>query len=59
MGSPISPSIANLFVEQLEGKALDSFLHNRPKTWLRYVDDVFSILKKAHVKVLFRHLNNN
>ena len=34
-----------------------SFVH-RPRVWLRYVDDVFSIVKKTRVEELLKHLNN-
>ena len=58
MGSPTSLSVANLFVAQLEKKALNSFQHVRPKIWLSFVDDVFSILKKSSVNALLQHLNS-
>ena len=38
MGSPISPLIANLFMEEFEVKALSSCPHP-PSIWLRFVDD--------------------
>ena len=40
MGSPLSPVIANLFMEALESKALE-LSPLRPKMWIRYVDDTF------------------
>ncbi len=42
MGSPLSPLIANLFMESLEKKALESS-PQKPKIWLRYVDDTFVV----------------
>ena len=56
MGSPASPCIANLFIARLESNALDSF-PTSTKLWLRYVDDVFSIVKRAVVDQLLSHLN--
>ena len=41
MGSPISPLIANLFMEKFEVKVLSSAPH--PNIWLRFVDDTFVI----------------
>ena len=40
MGSPLSPTVANLFMESLEEKALESS-PQKPRIWLRYVDDTF------------------
>ena len=57
MGSPVSPVVANLFMEHFEQKALATFLHPI-KFWGRYVDDALSILKTAQEDGLFTHLNN-
>ena len=46
MGSPISPIIANLFMEDLETRPL--IHHTPPSRWKRYVDDTFTIIKKDH-----------
>ena len=56
MGSPLSPVVANIFLADLEQKALDQF-NIRPSFWCRFVDDVFSIVKRAVVKKLLDHLN--
>ena len=56
MGSPVSPIVANLFMAKLENRALTTFA-SPPKVWLRYVDDVFSIVLKQTVDNLLRHLN--
>ena len=57
MGLPISPIIANLFMEEFEEKALDSCPHP-PSLWLRFVDDIFGITKADHRKPLLQHINN-
>lgn len=41
MGSPLSPLIANLYIEQFEQMALSSFPFT-PKEWKRFVDDIFA-----------------
>ena len=38
MGSPLSPIVANLFMENFEKRALDSF-PLKPLRWKRFVDD--------------------
>ena len=42
MGSPVSPVVANLYIEDL---VLES-AHVQPRLWRRYVDDTFCIVKK-------------
>ena len=51
MGSPVSTIVANLYMENLEGEALQS-APNPPRLWLGYVDDIFVIQQQAN-KQLF------
>lgn len=56
MGSPLSPFLADLFMSHLETKLkIDGIL---PRVWLRYVDDVWAIIKKHHLRTLLNSLNN-
>ena len=58
MGAPASPTIANVYMTKFEQDALQNFSGTKPKCWYRYVDDVFSIVKRACLKALLQHLNN-
>ena len=42
MGSPLSPTVANIYMEAFEKQALKTSLQ-KPDLWVRYVDDVFAI----------------
>ena len=57
MGSPISPIVANLFMEDLEVKAL-STAPTPPTLWKRFVDDTFIIIKKSSKESFLQHLNS-
>ncbi|XP_019619742.1 PREDICTED: uncharacterized protein LOC109466463 [Branchiostoma belcheri] len=57
MGSPVSPIVANLFMEWFESRALTTF-PNPPKVWVRYVDDVGAVLKSSLIEPFHHHLNS-
>ena len=58
MGSPISPTVANLFMES-ESKAIHtSTAPNTPWLWLRYVDDTFVIKQVQHREHILHHINS-
>ena len=57
MGSPISPIMANLFMEDLEVKAL-STAPTPPTFWKRFVDDTFIIIQRTHKETFLQHLNS-
>ena len=57
MGSPISPLIANLFMEELEVEALSTAPHP-PHLWVRFVDDTLVIHNAEHSTQLLYHLNS-
>ena len=57
MGLPISPIVANLFMEDLEVKAL-STTPTPPTLWKRFVDDTFIIIQRRHKESFLQHLNS-
>ena len=57
MGSPVSPIVANLYMEYLEQKAL-STASQPPRFWCRYVDDTFVIHKEANKQGFLQHINS-
>ena len=57
MGSPISPIVANLYMEEFEIRAIQSS-PNPPLLWRRFVDDTFVIMKKCHREEFLQHLNS-
>ena len=57
MGSPVSPIVANLYMEYLEQKALSTAPHP-PRFWHRYVDDTFVIHKRANKQGFLQHINS-
>ncbi|KAI8515711.1 hypothetical protein Bbelb_065240 [Branchiostoma belcheri] len=57
MGSPLSPVLAILLMEDFERKAMDTAPH-RPKFWGRYVDDTGVVNQREHEKGLIEHINN-
>ena len=59
MGSPLSPVIANIFMEDFETTALVTADY-QPKVWKRYVDDTFVIWPHGREKLnaFLQHINS-
>ena len=57
MGSPISPIVANLYMEDLETKAIQS-AQNQPSFWRRFLDNTPTIMKSSQVESFLHHLNS-
>ena len=57
MSSPVSPIVANLYMEYLEQNAL-STAPNPLSSWCRYVDDTFVIHKEANKQGFLQHINS-
>ena len=57
MGGPTSSTTAEIYMQAHERTAISTALHP-PKVWERFVDDVYSILKRTHLENFFQHINN-
>ena len=55
MGSPLAPVLTNYFMSFYESKWLKEYNHNKPKFYLRYVDNILaaSFLHKMHPNIKF------
>ena len=58
MGSPVSPIVVNLYMENFEKKALASYEGTPPSHWYRYVDDTWVLIKKSELDSFSQHINN-
>jgi hypothetical protein len=55
MGNPLSPFLSELFMKKLEQKLEEKGV--LPRVWLRYVDDIFAIIKKSQLKFILEEIN--
>ena len=57
MGSPISPMVANLYMEDFEMRDINTSPHP-PLMWKRFVDDTLVVIKAAHKQNILDHINS-
>ncbi len=57
MGSPVSPIVANMFMEWFEEHAIETFTYEL-KLWRRYVDDTMVILTDVLLEDFTQHINS-
>ncbi|XP_044151431.1 uncharacterized protein LOC122939429 [Bufo gargarizans] len=58
MGSPVSPIVANLYIEEVERKALTTFKGITQSHWFRYVDDTWVKIHKQELQAFTDHINS-
>ena len=59
MGSPVSPIVANLYMKELENKALEA-AKLYPRMWVRYIDNTFVLWLhgEQYFESFHQHLNS-
>ena len=59
MGSPLAPVLANIFMGFHESKWLNEYNLNKPKFYLRYVDDILAAFDNEQDSLNFLIFLNN
>ena len=57
MGGPASSTTAEIYMQVYERTAITTGLHS-PNVWERFVDHVYSTLKRTHFEKIVHHINN-
>ena len=57
MGGPASSTSAEIYMQAQEQTEISAALHP-PKVWEQFNDEVYSILKRAHLENLFHHIKS-
>ena len=57
IGSPISPIVANLYMEDFENKAINT-AECPPRFWKRFVDDTFVVIEAANKQGFLKQINS-
>ena len=59
MGSPLAPALANIFMGFDKSKLLNEYNLNKPKFYLRYVDDILAAFDNEQDSLDFLNFLNN
>ncbi len=58
MGSPLGPLFANIFMDEFENSHMEILKELGIQTWMRYVDDVFAVIKNDTCSlIILNYLN--
>ena len=49
MGAPLAPVLANIFISFYESNWLNKYNINKPKFYLRYVDDILAVFDSEKI----------
>ena len=55
MGFPVSPTVANIYMEHFKEKALTT-AEDPPRLWKKIVDNIFVILCTEHKENFLKHI---
>ena len=53
MGSPLASVLANIFMGFYESKWLNKYNLNKPRFYLRYIDDILAAFEKEQDSLIF------
>ena len=59
MGSPLAPVLANIFMVFHDSKWLDEYNPNKPKFYLRYINDILAAFDNEQDSLNFSNFLNN
>ena len=57
MGSLVSPIVANLYMEEVESRALMTFTETPPSHWFRYVENTWVKIRARDMEAFTEHIN--
>ena len=60
MGTPVAPTLANLFMDKVEAEALSTWTGTQPIIWLHFIDDILVLLENDRQEMmrLVSHCNS-